>query len=56
MIWRQHWSLLLVVVAMISYFALVHLFVGNSRYRLAVEPALVLLFLYGIEAVCRRFR
>ena len=40
---------------MISYFALVHLFVGNSRYRLAVEPALVLLFLYGIEAVWRRF-
>lgn len=56
MIWRRHWSLLLVVVAMISYFALIHLFVGNSRYRLAVEPALVLLFLYGIEAVWRRFR
>ena len=53
---RRYWSLLLVIAAIISYFALVHLFVGNSRYRLAVEPTLVLLFLFGIEALWRRFR
>jgi hypothetical protein len=48
--------MLLTIVSIISYFALVHLFVGNSRYRISIEPALMLLFLHGIEAMWRRWR
>ena len=53
---RRSWAMLLTIVSIISYFALVHLFVGNSRYRISIEPALMLLFLHGIEAMWRRWR
>ena len=53
---RRYWSLLLVLCSVIAYFALVHLFVGNSRYRISIEPALMLLFLFGIDSVWRRWR
>ena len=53
---RQHWALLLVLCAVINYFALVHLFVGNSRYRISIEPALMFLFLLGVEASWNRWR
>jgi 4-amino-4-deoxy-L-arabinose transferase-like glycosyltransferase len=53
---RRYWSLLMVLCAVIAYFALVHLFVGNSRYRISIEPALMLLFIFGIESVWQRWR
>ena len=56
MINRKDWPLLLTLVAVIAYFALVHLFVGNSRYRMVTEPALMMLFLYGLATVWRRWR
>ena len=52
----KQWSLLVVLLSYISYFAFVHLFVGNSRYRISVEPALMLLFLYGFTSLYCRFR
>ena len=51
----KQWSLLVVLLSYISYFAFVHLFVGNSRYRISVEPALMLLFLYGFVSLYSRF-
>lgn len=35
----------------ISYFALVHLFVAGSRYRLPIEPLPVLLAIYVLDAI-----
>ena len=52
---RTRWGLLLIVAGFIAYFALIHVFVGNSRYRVAVEPMLMLLMLGGIEQVSRVF-
>ncbi|MDJ0949919.1 MAG: glycosyltransferase family 39 protein [Alphaproteobacteria bacterium] len=54
MIVRRHWPQLLIVVGGIAYFALIHLFVANSRYRLPIEPLLVLLAIYGLDALRRR--
>jgi len=48
---RRHWAVLLTVVAVVAYFALVHLFVANSRYRLPIDPALILLALYGLDGL-----
>ena len=51
----KQWSLLVVLLSYISYFAFVHLFVGNSRYRISVEPALMLLFLCSFVSLYSRF-
>ena len=40
----------LILVLLITYFAMVHLFVGNSRYRITVEPALILLAVDGVSS------
>ena len=53
---QRLWSLLLVICALLTYFALVHLFVGNSRYRISVEPLLMIIFLFGIQAIWARFK
>ena len=50
------WPLLAVLIPVISYFALIHLFVGNSRYRLVTEPALMFLAVVGLEAIWRNVR
>jgi hypothetical protein len=47
---------LLSCAGLIIYFAIIHLFTGNSRYRLPVEPALILLALYGIDGLRVRLR
>jgi hypothetical protein len=36
--------------------AVFHLSVGNSRYRLPVEPALIFLALCGVDGLCARLR
>jgi 4-amino-4-deoxy-L-arabinose transferase-like glycosyltransferase len=53
---RDRLGLLLVISGFVSYFALIHVFVGNSRYRVSVEPMLMLLFLSGLNWLRDRFR
>lgn len=48
MIKKREYSLLLIIVGLIMYFAMTALFVGNSRYRLPVEIGFVVLALYGL--------
>ena len=56
MFMRRHYAVLLACAGMIAYFAVIHLFTGNSRYRLPVEPALILLALYGVDGLRARLR
>ena len=51
MIVRRQWVLLFVVIGVIAYISSVHLFTGLSRYRLPVEPLLILMALYGFASV-----
>lgn len=53
MVARRAWPPLLVAMGGIVYFALLHLFVANSRYRLPIEPLLILLALYGLDGLRR---
>lgn len=52
---RDRLGLLVVISGFVSYFALIHVFVGNSRYRVSVEPMLMLLFLSGLNWLRDRF-
>lgn len=54
MVARRAWPPLLIALGGIGYFALLHLFVANSRYRLPIEPLLILLALYGLDGLRRR--
>lgn len=56
MFMRRHYAVLLACSGLIAYFAIIHLFTGNSRYRLPVEPALIFLALYGIDGLRARLR
>jgi len=56
MFMRRHYAVLLACSGLIAYFAVIHLFTGNSRYRLPVEPALIFLALYGIDGLRARLR
>ncbi|HJO89425.1 MAG TPA: hypothetical protein QF403_07245, partial [Alphaproteobacteria bacterium] len=56
MFMRRHYAVLLACVGLIAYFAVIHLFTGNSRYRLPVEPALIFLALYGVDGLRTRLR
>jgi CHASE2 domain-containing sensor protein len=50
--WRRRlFPELAIICAVVAYFAIIHLFVGNSRYRLPVEPLLLLLAVYGWQGV-----
>jgi 4-amino-4-deoxy-L-arabinose transferase-like glycosyltransferase len=48
---RGEYALILVLVGLIGYFVAVHLFHGNSRYRIPVEPAMMLFVLYGLREI-----
>jgi 4-amino-4-deoxy-L-arabinose transferase-like glycosyltransferase len=50
---RRQWPLLLLLVGLIAYFALVYVFVGSARYRLVIEPALLLLAVLGFRDIAR---
>ncbi len=56
MFMRRHYAVLLTCAGLIAYFAVFHLFIGNSRYRLPMEPALIFLALYGIDGLRFRLR
>ena len=51
MLMRRHWSLLLVITAVLAFKGTVHLFYGIARYRLPVEPILMILAVYGWEGI-----
>ncbi len=51
----ERWGLLLVIAGIVLYFAFIHVFVGNSRYRVAVEPMLMFLTIGGLDQLYRRF-
>lgn len=51
MAFRRHWPLLLVVATVLVFKALVHFFYGISRYRLSVEPFLMILAVYGWQGL-----
>lgn len=51
---RRQWPLLVLLVGMVAYFAGVCVFVGSARYRLAVEPALLLPAVMGIREMVAR--
>ena len=48
---RRHWPLLLVIVAVLAFKGLVHLFFELSRYRLSVEPLLMILAVFGWQGL-----
>jgi hypothetical protein len=45
----RQYGLLFVLTGSIIYFTLIALFVGNSRYRLPIEPALTIMAIYGFS-------
>ena len=55
--WRRgEYTLLITLAGIIGYFIAVHLFHGNSRYRVPVEPAMMIFTLYGLQAMSDRYR
>ena len=54
--WAGEYTLLITLAGIIGYFIAVHLFHGNSRYRVPVEPAMMIFTLYGLQAMSDRYR
>jgi 4-amino-4-deoxy-L-arabinose transferase-like glycosyltransferase len=54
MIKNKEYSLLFIFIGIIIYFALIALFVGNSRYRLPIEPILIIMSIYGFNSLLKR--
>ncbi len=48
---RREWRVFLVIVAAAAYFNFVYPFYGNSRFRIGVDPLLILLALYGFSGL-----
>lgn len=51
---RGDWAPLVVIVGLSALFGVVHVFVGESIYRVPIEPYLVLLAAYGIDGALSR--
>jgi 4-amino-4-deoxy-L-arabinose transferase-like glycosyltransferase len=47
----RHWPLLVVIVAVFAFKGFVHMFYGLARYRLPVEPLLMILTVYGWQGL-----
>ena len=54
MIRNKDYDVLFILTGVVSYFMLVALFVGNSRYRLPIDPALIMMSLYGLTSIKNR--
>jgi len=54
MIRCREYGVLFILSGIIIYFMLIALFVGNSRYRLPIEPALIIMAIYGFNATIKR--
>lgn len=48
---RRHWPLLLVIAAVLAFKGAIHFFYGLARYRLSVEPLLMILAVYGWQGL-----
>ncbi len=48
---RKYWVLVLVIVALLAFKGGVHLFYGLARYRLSVEPLLMMLAVFGWQGL-----
>jgi 4-amino-4-deoxy-L-arabinose transferase-like glycosyltransferase len=46
---RGQWPLVVLMIGVIVYYSLVHVFAGSARYRLVIEPALLLLAVIGLR-------
>jgi len=55
MVSRRDWVLLATVLGMIGYWVAIVMFNGLSRYRIPVEPALMILAAYGVVHACQRW-
>ncbi len=54
MIRCREYGVLFILSGIIIYFMLIALFVGNSRYRLPIEPALIIMAVYGFNTLVKR--
>jgi 4-amino-4-deoxy-L-arabinose transferase-like glycosyltransferase len=54
MIKDREYGVLFILSGIVTYFVFIALFVGNSRYRLPVEPALIIMAVYGFSAVIKK--
>lgn len=52
---RRHWALLLIIAAVVSYFALIHVFNSSARYRMPIDPLLLILALFGFDTLRTKF-
>jgi 4-amino-4-deoxy-L-arabinose transferase-like glycosyltransferase len=50
----RKYGVLFILTGVVFYFMLIALFVGNSRYRLPIEPALIIMAIYGFNATIKR--
>ena len=50
----REYGVLFILSGIIIYFMLIALFVGNSRYRLPIEPALIIMAVYGFNSIVKR--
>jgi len=54
MIKDREYGTLFILTGIVTYFMLIALFVGNSRYRLPIEPALIIMAIYGFSAIIKK--
>ena len=48
---KRNWALLMLLASIIGYFLLIHIFNSSARYRLPIEPLLLLLALFGFDYI-----
>jgi 4-amino-4-deoxy-L-arabinose transferase-like glycosyltransferase len=48
---RRDWALLMLLASVFGYFLLIHVFNSSARYRLPIEPLLLLLALFGFDKI-----
>jgi hypothetical protein len=53
---RGDWPPLVASLGLVAYFAVIHVFVGESVYRVPIESYLALLAAYGVDAAAEHFR
>ena len=49
MVKNKEYSLFFILTGVVTYFMLISLFVGNSRYRLPIDPILIIMSVYGFS-------
>jgi 4-amino-4-deoxy-L-arabinose transferase-like glycosyltransferase len=54
MVKNKEYGLSLILTGAVTYFMLISLFVGNSRYRLPIEPVLIVMAVYGFSIVFKK--